>query len=127
VAPAARPAVAAAGHPARLAARFCTDASTFMRSIPAGPTTTNLTPAQAQADMNAVLVSTVLGFTRLETEAPARLRAPLQQIIRVYQSDENVLRTTGNMARVSESVVRNDASGAASERQVVTYISVSCR
>ena len=112
--------------PARLASRFCTDATAFMRSIPTGFKTKNLTPTQAQADMTAVLVSTVKGYTRLEKEGPARLREPLKKIIRIYTSDEKVLKKTGDMARVSESLVRNDGAGATAEQQVVKYISVSC-
>jgi len=97
-----------------------------MRSIPTGFKTKNLTPTQAQADMTAVLVSTVKGYTRLEKEGPARLREPLKKIIRIYTSDEKVLKKTGDMARVSESLVRNDGAGATAEQQVVKYISVSC-
>ena len=118
---------AATTSPARLASRFCTDASGFMRTIPTVPKTKNLTPTQAQADMSPVLVSTVKGFTRLEKEAPARLHKPLKKIISVYKSDEKVLRTTGDMAKVSESMVRNEGSGSAAFQKLIKYIAVSCR
>ncbi len=121
------PAAAATTSPARLASRFCTDASGFMRTIPATPKTKNLTPAQAQADMSALLVSTVTGFIRLEEEAPARLHEPLKKIISVYQSDEEVLRKTGDMARVSESMVQNEGSGSTAFQKLIKYIAVSCR
>jgi hypothetical protein len=126
-APAAGPAAAATTSPARLASRFCTDASGFMRTIPATPKTKNLTPTQAQADMSALLVSTVTGFTRLEEEAPARLHEPLKKIISVYKSDEEVLRKTGDMAKVSESMVRNEGSGSTAFQKLIKYIAVSCR
>jgi hypothetical protein len=113
--------------PARLAARFCTDASGFMRTVPAAPNTKNLTPTQARADLSAILVSTVKGFTRLEEEAPARLHEPLKKIISVYKSDEKVLRKTGDMARVSESMVANEGSGSAAFQKLIKYIAVSCR
>jgi hypothetical protein len=118
---------AATTSPARLASRFCTDASGFMRTVPAVPKTKNLTPTQAQADMSALLVSTVTGFTRLEEEAPAKLHEPLKKIISVYKSDEEVLRTTGDMAKVSESMVRNEGSGSTAFQKLIKYIAVSCR
>jgi hypothetical protein len=118
---------AATTSPARLASRFCTDASGFMRTIPAVPKTKNLTPTQAQADMSALLVSTVTGFTRLEEEAPARLREPLKKIISVYKSDEKMLRKTGDMAKVSESMVQNEGSGSTAFQKLIKYIAVSCR
>jgi hypothetical protein len=98
-----------------------------MSSIPAGPKTRNLTPTQAQANMSAVLVSTVQGFARLETEAPAKLRQPLDTIIHVYKSDEKVLTTAGNVAKASEAMARSESSAQPAFQQLVTYISVSCR
>ena len=105
------PSSAAASSPARLASRFCADASTFMRNIPAEPKAKRLTPTQARANMSTVLVSTVKGFTALEKEAPAQLRKPLRKIIAVYRGDERVLRTTGDMSKISESMVQGDGSG----------------
>jgi hypothetical protein len=125
-APAGSPSAAAAS-PARLASRFCADSSTFMRNIPAEPAAKHLTPAQAQANMAKVLVATVQGFTALEKEAPAKLRKPLRKIIGVYRTDEKVLRTTGDMSKVSESMVQGDSSGTTAFQQVLRYISGSCR
>lgn len=125
-APAAGPTSAAAG-PARLASRFCADASTFMRHIPAEPKAKHLTPTQARANMSAVLVSTVSGFTALEKEAPAQLRKPLRTIISVYRTDQKVLRRTGDMSKISESMVQGDGSGSAAFLKVLKYISGSCR
>ena len=118
---------AAAGRPTRLADRFCAGASTFMRGIPAGPKTKHLTPAQARAQVSVILVSTVQGYTSLENEAPAQLRVPLQKIIRVYQADEELLSQTGDMARVSQSMVQNEGAGSAAFQQVLTYLSARCR
>jgi hypothetical protein len=126
-APAAGSSSAAASSPARLASRFCADASTFMRNIPAEPKARRLTPAQARANMSTVLVSTVKGFTALEKEAPAQLRKPLRKIIAVYREDEKVLRTTGDMSRISESMVQGDGSGSVAFQQIVTYISTTCK
>jgi hypothetical protein len=126
-APAAGSSSAAASSPARLASRFCADASTFMRNIPAEPKAKRLTPTQARANMSTVLVSTVKGFTALEKEAPAQLRKPLRKIIAVYRGDEKVLRTTGDMSKISESMVQGDGSGSVAFQQVVKYISTTCK
>jgi hypothetical protein len=127
-APAARGSTsAAASGPARLASRFCADASNFMRNIPAEPKVKRLTPTQARANMTAVLVSTVHGFTALEKEAPAQLRKPLRKIIAVYKADEKVLRTSGDMTKVSESMVQGDGSGSMAFQQVLKYISGTCK
>lgn len=118
---------ATASGPARLASRFCADASNFMRNIPAEPKVKRLTPTQARANMTAVLVSTVHGFTALETEAPAQLRKPLRKIIAVYKADEKILRTSGDMTKVSESMVQGDGSGSMAFQQVLKYISTTCK
>jgi hypothetical protein len=126
-APAAAGSSATASAPARLASAFCGDASGFMRNIPEVPKAKRLTPTQAEANLNTVLISTVQGFTRLEKEAPARLRKPLRKIISVYQADERTLSKTGDMARVSQSMVQGDGAGSAAFQQVLEYISASCR
>jgi hypothetical protein len=127
-APAAGSSTPATGSgPARLASSFCGDASNFMRNIPEEPKSKRLTPTQAEANMDAVLVSTVQGFARLEREAPAKLRKPLRKIIAVYKADEKLLKKTGDMARVSQSMVQSDGAGSASFQQVLKYISVTCR
>jgi hypothetical protein len=125
-APAAGSTSAAASGPARLASRFCADASHFMRNIPAEPKVKRLTPTQARANMTEVLVSTVHGFAGLEKEAPARLRKPLRKIIAVYRADEKVVRTDGDMTKVSESMVQGDGSGSVAFQQVLKYISDTC-
>jgi hypothetical protein len=126
-APAAGSTAATASSPARLDSRFCADASNFMRNIPAEPKVKRLTPTQARANMAAVLVSTVRGFTALEKEAPAQLRKPLRKIIAVYKSDEKVLRTSGDMTKVSESMVQGDGSGSVAFQQVIKYIAGTCQ
>jgi hypothetical protein len=118
---------AASSSPARVASRFCADASTFMRNIPAEPKVKHLTPTQARANMTTVLISTVQGFTALEKEAPAQLRKSLRKIIAVYHADEKVLRTTGDMSKVSQSMVQGDGSGSAAFQRVVKYISGTCK
>jgi hypothetical protein len=123
-APAAGP---ASSGPARLDSRFCADASNFMRNIPAEPKVKRLTPTQARANMAAVLVSTVRGFAGLEKEAPAQLRKPLRKIIAVYQADEKVLRTSGDMTEVSESMVQGDGSGSVAFQQLIKYIGGTCQ
>jgi hypothetical protein len=112
---------------AALTMRFCSDAGNFMRHIPAEPKARHLTAAQARANMSRVLVSTVQGFTALEQESPARLRKPLKKIIAVYRADERVLRTTGDMAKISQSMVQGDGSGSAAFQQLLKFISVNCR
>ena len=125
---AAAPAAGSASSgPARLDSAFCADASNFMRNIPAEPKVKRLTPTQARANMASVLVLTVRGFTALEKEAPAQLHKPLRKIISVYQADEKVLRTTGDLTKVSESMVQGDGSGSVAFQQVVRYISGTCQ
>jgi hypothetical protein len=121
------PAAGASSGAARLDSRFCTDAGHFMRNIPAEPKVKRLTPTQARANMASVLVLTVRGFTALEKEAPAQLHKPLRKIIAVYQADEKVLRTTGDLTKVSESMVQGDGSGSVAFQQVVRYISGTCQ
>jgi hypothetical protein len=98
-----------------------------MRNIPAEPKVKRLTPTQARANMAAVLAATVKGFTGLEKEAPAKLRKPLRKIIAVYRADEKVLRTSGDMTKVSESMVQGDGSGSVAFQQVVAYIAGTCK
>jgi hypothetical protein len=124
---AAAPAAGASSGPARLDSRFCADAGNFMRNIPAEPKVKRLTPTQARANMATVLVLTVRGFTALEKEAPAQLNKPLRKIIAVYQADEKVLRTTGDLTKVSESMVQGDGSGSVAFQQVIRYISGTCQ
>jgi hypothetical protein len=124
---AAAPAAGASSGPARLDSRFCADAGNFMRNIPAEPKVKRLTPTQARANMATVLVLTVRGFTTLEKEAPAQLHEPLRKIIAIYQADEKVLRTTGDLTKVSESMVQGDGSGSVAFQQVVRYISGTCQ
>jgi hypothetical protein len=121
------PAAGASSGAARLDSRFCADASHFMRNIPAEPKVKRLTPTQARANMASVLVLTVRGFTALEKEAPAQLHKPLRKIIAIYQADEKVLRTTGDLTKVSESMVQGDGSGSVAFQQVVRYISGTCQ
>jgi hypothetical protein len=124
---AAPPAAGGASGPPRLDSRFCADAGHFMRNIPAEPKVKRLTPTQARANMASVLVLTVRGFTVLEKEAPAQLHKPLRKIIAIYQADEKVLRTTGDLTKVSESMVQGDGSGSVAFQQVVRYISGTCQ
>ena len=124
---AARSASAPASGPAKLASRFCADANDFMRNIPEEPKAKHLTPTQAQANMNAVLVSTVKGFAALEKESPARLRKPLRNIIAVYKADEKILGTTHDMSKVSESMIQGDGAGSAAFQDVLEYVSANCQ
>jgi hypothetical protein len=124
--PSAKAALRKAGS-ATLTRRFCDDASSFMRDIPAPPAIKHTTAAQARANLREVLRSTVAGFTALEAAAPPRLSKSLQAIVAVYKSDEKVLRMSGSLAEISQSMVKGNASGAAAFQQVLTYISVSCK
>jgi hypothetical protein len=112
---------------ATLTGHFCGDASSFMRHIPAIPTTKHTSAAQARANLRKVLRSTVKGFTALENEAPAKLHKPLKTIVAVYKSDEKVLRASGNLAEISQSMVKGNASGSVAFQQVIKYITVSCK
>lgn len=111
---------------AALTGHFCGDANSFMHHIPAAPATKHTSTVQAQANLRKVLRSTVKGYTALEDEAPAKLRKPLQTIVAVYKSDEKILRTSGNLAKISQSMVKGNASGSAAFGQVLKYISVHC-
>jgi hypothetical protein len=105
---------------------FCANATNFMKNIPARPTSTKLTAAQARANLATVLTATLKGYSGLEKEAPAKLRKPLRKIIGIYKGDEKILRTTGDMAAVSEAMVQSDGEGARSFEQVLRYLSASC-
>lgn len=116
----------AAGSPA-MTGRFCADANSFMRHVPAAPTTEHTTAAQARENLREVLRSTVAGFAALETEAPARLRKSLKTIVGVYKSDEKTLRASRSLTGMSQATVKGNASESAAFQQVLKYISVSCK
>jgi hypothetical protein len=118
---------AAAAESAALTRHFCGNADSFMRRIPAAPATKHTSTAQAQANLRKVLRSTVKGYTTLGDEAPARLRKPLKTIVAVYKSDEKVLRRSGNLAKISQSMVQGNAAGSAAFERVLKYISVHCQ
>jgi hypothetical protein len=126
-APASSPATAETTGPATLTGHFCGDASSFMQHIPAGPTTKNASPAKARANLRTVLRSTVSGFTGLRAEAPRDLRKPLKKIVNIYKSDEKVLKASGSLTRISESVVKGNASGAMAFQRLLKYMSVKCK
>jgi uncharacterized membrane protein YdfJ with MMPL/SSD domain len=121
------PASAPAGTAkARLTGHFCTDASDFMRNIPAAPATRHVSETQARASMSKVLKATVRGFTGLEKEAPASLHASLHKIVRIYQKDEKALRHSATMAQISESMVRGNAAGSIALQHLLRYIGQRC-
>jgi hypothetical protein len=105
---------------------FCGDATTFMQHIPAAPRTKNLTSAQAKANMVVVLAATVHGFAALEKHAPGSLRTSLRKIVRVYTSDEKIMRATGDLATASEAMAREDTAGSESFQVLLKYISRNC-
>ena len=107
--------------------RFCDNANSFMRQIPAAPPTKHLSTALARGNLRKVLQSTVEGFTRLEAVAPSSLRQPLAAIVAVYKSDEKAVTAPGSLAQISESTVKGNASGSAAFRQVLRYISARCK
>jgi hypothetical protein len=109
-----------------LTGRFCRDSTAFMRSIPAGPTSEHISMAQARSSLTAVLRSTVHGFSELETEAPHSLRKPLAKIIRSYRADERIVRVSGSLAQISQSMVKENLTASAAFHRVLIYISVSC-
>jgi hypothetical protein len=125
--PSAAGAAAAKSRSAELTARFCASAGSFMRQIPAAPATGQLTAALARDNLTKVLQSTVEGFTRLEAEAPSRLRGPLTIIVSGYQADEQAVRGSGSLAQISQSMVRGNTASSAAFQQVLTYISASCK
>jgi hypothetical protein len=119
-------ATGAAGS-ATLTGHFCGDASSFMRHIPAAPATKDASTAQAKANLRKVLRSTVKGYTGLENEAPAKLRKPLKTIVAVYKRDEKVLRRSGNLAKISQSMAQGNATGSIAFERVLKYVSVHCK
>jgi hypothetical protein len=125
---ASSPASAPAGTTkARLTGHFCTDASDFMRNIPAAPATKHVSEAQARANMAKVLRATVRGFAGLEKEAPASLHASLHKIVRIYQKDEKALRRSATLAQISESMVRGNAAGSIALQHLLKYIGQRCQ
>jgi hypothetical protein len=111
----------------RLTGHFCTDASDFMRNIPAAPATRHLSEAQARDNMSQVLRATVRGFTGLEKEAPAALHASLHKIVKIYQKDERALRPSATLAQISESMVRGNAAGSIALQHLLKYIGQRCQ
>jgi hypothetical protein len=120
-------AAAAKSRSAELTARFCASAGSFMRQIPAAPATGQLSAALARDNLTKVLQSTVEGFTRLEAEAPSRLRGPLATIVSGYRADEQAVQGSGSLAQISESMVTGTTASSAAFQQVLTYISASCK
>jgi hypothetical protein len=110
-----------------LTGSFCDDVSLVMRQIPDPPPTAYATLAQARGNLGTVLRSSVQGFTALQAEAPARLRAPLRRIIGDYQADEKIVRTSGSVGQMSHSMVTRNLAASGAFRQVLLYISVRCR
>jgi hypothetical protein len=110
-----------------LTGHFCSDATSFMRHIPTAPAAKHTSAAQARASLRTALQATVKGFTVLETEAPTTLRKPLKAIVGVYESDEKVLNASGNLTKISQSMVKGNASGSVAFQRVVTYLSVNCK
>jgi hypothetical protein len=108
-------------------AGFCGNAVNFMKNIPPGPTGQHLTTAQAQANMAVVLTATLKGYSGLEKQAPAKLRKPIRKIIGIYQNDQQTLRTTGDMAAISQSMVQSDGRAAKAFEQVLEYLTVNCK
>jgi hypothetical protein len=106
---------------------FCADASSFMQHIPAGPTTKHTTAAEARANLRTVLLATVKGFSALETEAPRKLHKPLKTIVGIYKADVKVLKRSGSLAQISQSMVKGNASGSLAFQRVLKYISVDCK
>lgn len=121
---AARPA-AAAGTVS--AGKFCTHAASFMRHIPQAPAAKHPTEAQALASMRTVLDATVKGFTALERQAPAAVRAPLRTIVRVYQKDQQVLDSGGSTATVSQAMATAGQANVKAFSSLLRYISAHCR
>lgn len=117
----------AATESATATGHFCNDASSFMRHIPAGPTTKHTTAAQARDNLRTVLRATVTGFTALKAEGPRKLHKPLRAIIAIYTADEKILKMSSNLAHISEAMVKGNESGSVAFQQVLKYISVSCK
>jgi hypothetical protein len=123
----ASPTTAAGTTPARLTGHFCTDAGDFIRNIPAAPATKHVSQAKARASEAKVLRATVRGFSGLEKESPASLRASLHKIVKIYQKDEKALRHSASLAQISESMVRGDAAGTIAFQHLLRYISQHCK
>lgn len=118
---------AGASGTATLTGHFCTDASSFMRHIPSAPTGNRTSAAAARANLRQVLHDTVKGFANLETEAPRKLHKPLHEIVGVYKSDEKVVRRSGSLAQISQSMVRGNARGSSAFQKLLKYIAVNCK
>jgi hypothetical protein len=125
--PSAAGPAAAKSRSAELRARFCASAASFMRQIPAAPATGQLSAALARDNLTKVVQSTVAEFTRLEAEAPSRLRGPLATIVSGYQADERAVQESGSLAQISESIVKGNTASSAAFQQVLSYISASCK
>jgi hypothetical protein len=106
---------------------FCGDATSFLRHIPAAPTTRRTSATQARASLRTAVRATVKGFTVLETEAPASLHEPLKAIVAVYKSDEKALTASGNRTEISAAMIQGNASGSEAFQRVVKYLAVSCK
>lgn len=109
-----------------LTGHFCSDSSTFMRQIPAGPSSRHTSMAQARSSLTMILRSTVHGFTELKTEAPHSLHRPLRKIIAVYRADERIVRHSRSLMQISQAMVKENLSASSSFERVLRYISVSC-
>jgi len=124
--------VAGGSAPARtgsavLTGHFCRDSSTFMRQIPAGPSSRNTSTAQARSSLTTILRSAVRGFNELKTEAPHSLHRSLAKIIAVYRSDERIVRHSHSLTQISQAMVTENLRASSSFRRVLRYLSVSCR
>jgi hypothetical protein len=126
-APAAHgPGAAAGARSFALTGSFCDDVSLVMRHIPDAPSTAHTTLAQARSNLGAVLRSSVQGFTALQAEAPARLRAPLRAIVGVYRADERIVRASGSVGQMSQSMVTRNLAASGAFRQLLLYMA-KCR
>jgi predicted Zn-dependent protease len=74
-----------------------------------------------------VLRSSVQGFTALQAEAPARLRAPLRSIVAVYRADERIVRTSGSVGQMSQSMATRNLAASGAFRRLLLYMSAKCR
>jgi hypothetical protein len=108
-------------------AKFCSDATTFMRHIPSAPSGKHVSQATARANLHRVLQQTIKGFTGLEAEAPAKLHAPLKKIIHIYKADEKAVRNGKSLADISQAMVRGNASGSIAFQKVLKYIGHDCQ
>jgi hypothetical protein len=109
-----------------LTGHFCRDSSTFMRQIPAGPSSRHTSMAQARSSLTVILRSTVRGFTELKSEAPHSLHRPLAKIIAVYRADERIVRHSSSLTQISQAMVKKNVTASSSFQRVLRYISVSC-